>query len=210
VLGVLVHVTSPGALGSVLEQLEPGHVNTVATTTDRVARYDAVRPDILSHLLMGRGYGSYDPHKYRILDNEYLGVLITVGLLGLLGYIAILLAMMMLAHRTIRGPDPRRATLALASLASVGVILVASVLFDVFSFPHVPYLLFFIGGMIVALRNRSPALARAAPRPRTPRRTTPAALPVSSGSQSPGSLPYPPVEETAGIGRPRREALPVG
>ena len=106
VLGVLVHATSPGALGSVLAQLEPGHVNTVATTTDRVARYDAVMPDIMSHLLIGRGYGSYDPHKYRILDNEYLGVVIAVGLLGLVGYAAILLAMMVLAHRTIRGPDP--------------------------------------------------------------------------------------------------------
>ena len=31
VLGVLVHFTSPGALGSVLTQLEPGHVNNVLT-----------------------------------------------------------------------------------------------------------------------------------------------------------------------------------
>jgi hypothetical protein len=162
VLGVLVHVTSPGALGSVLEQLEPGHVNDVLTTTDRVARYDAVRPDIMSNLLLGRGYGSYDPHKYRILDNEYLGVLITVGLLGLAGYVAILAAMMSLAHRTIRGPDPRRASLALAALASVGVVAVASALFDVFSFPHVPYLLLFVAGMIVALRQPSPAAAPAA------------------------------------------------
>ena len=46
VLGVLVHITSPGALGSVLTQLEPGHVNNVLSTTDRTARYDAVRPDV--------------------------------------------------------------------------------------------------------------------------------------------------------------------
>ena len=84
VLGVLVHFTSPGALGSVLTQLEPGHFNNALTTTDRTARYDAVRPDVLSHLLLGRGYESYDPHMYRILDNEYLGLLITTGLLGLL------------------------------------------------------------------------------------------------------------------------------
>jgi hypothetical protein len=205
VLGVLVHATSPGALGSVLEQLEPGHVNTVATTTDRVARYDAVMPDIMSHLLLGRGYGSYDPHKYRILDNEYLGVVIAVGLLGLVGYAAILLAMMLLAHRTIRGPDPRRASLALASLASVGVILVVSALFDVFSFPHVPYLLFFIGGMIVALRNHSPV---------SPPAPEPARVLHDPLRQSPrGSLggePFPPPSDGAeGIGRPRREPVPV-
>jgi hypothetical protein len=206
VLGVLVHATSPGALGSVFEQLEPGHINTVSTTTDRVARYDAVMPDIMSHLLIGRGYGSYDPHKYRILDNEYLGVIIAVGLLGLIGYAAILLAMMILAHRTIRGPDPRRAGLALASLASVGVILVVSAFFDVFSFPHVPYLLFFIGGMIVALRNPSPI------GPPTPE---PARMLRDPLRQSPrGSLtadPFPPPSDAAeGIGRPRRQPVTVG
>jgi O-antigen ligase len=169
VLGVLVHITSPGALGSVLTQLEPGHVNNVLSTTDRTARYDAVRPDILTHPLFGRGYESYDPHKYRILDNEYLGLLITTGLVGALAYLAIFGAMMSAAHRTIRGPDPRRASIALAAFAAVGVIALASALFDVLSFPHVPYLLFFLGAMILALREHSPALEpvrRRAVRPR--------------------------------------------
>jgi hypothetical protein len=178
VLGVLVHFSSPGALGSVLSQLEPGHFGGVLTTTDRTARYDAVRPDILRNLLLGRGFASYDPHKYRILDNEYLGLLITTGVAGIAAYVAMLLAMMGMAHRTIRGPlrqrdplrrrdplrqrdpsrrrDPsrQRASLALAALASAGVVALASALFDVLSFPHVPYLLFFVGGMIVALRTR--------------------------------------------------------
>jgi PKD repeat protein len=166
ILGVLVHFTSPGALGSVLTQLEPGHFNNVLSTTDRTARYDAVRPDLLSHLLLGRGYESYDPHKYRILDNEYLGLLVTTGLLGLLAYLGVLATMMSAAHRTIRGPDPRRASLALACMGAVGVIAIASGLFDVLSFPHVPYLLFFVGAMILALREHSP---RARKSSRTPR-----------------------------------------
>jgi hypothetical protein len=153
VLGVLVHFTSPGALGSVLSQLEPGHVNGVLTTTDRTARYDAVMPDVLRHPLLGRGFASYDPHKYRILDNEYLGLLITTGAIGVAAYLAILGAMMSLAHRTIRGSDPRRSSLALAGLASIGVVALASALFDVLSFPHVPYLLFFVAGMVIALRE---------------------------------------------------------
>ncbi len=156
VLGMLVHVTSPGALGSVLTQLEPGHVNNVLSTTDRTARYDAVRPDVLSKLLLGRGYESYDPHKYRILDNEFLGLLITTGLIGLLAYLGIFATMMSAAHRVIRGPDPKRASVALAAFAAVGVIALASGLFDVLSFPHVPYLLFFVGAMIIVLRERSP------------------------------------------------------
>ena len=169
VLGVLVHFTSPGAIGKVLTQFEPSQLSGSLTTTERTARYDAVRPDIVSHVLIGRGYESYDPHKYRILDNEYLGVLIGVGAIGLLGYLAIFGAMMSAAQRTIRGPDPRRASPALAALASVGVIVIASALFDVLSFPHVPYLLFLVAAMIVALREPSPVpelARRTAPRPR--------------------------------------------
>ncbi len=169
VLLVLVHFASPAALGSVISQLEPGHVNTALTTTDRTARYDAVAPDILRHPLLGRGYESYDPQKYRILDNEYLGLLITVGLLGTACYAAIFLAMLLAARRTIRGPDQRRASLALAGFATVGAIGIASALFDVLSFPHVPYLLLFIGAMILALREPSPATEPARLRAARPR-----------------------------------------
>jgi hypothetical protein len=160
VLVVLVHFTSPGALGSVASQLEPGNVNGVLTTTDRTARYDAVRPDVLRHLLLGRGFQSYDPHKYRILDNEYLGLLITVGLLGVAAYIAIFATVMGSAHRLIRGPDRQCASLALAAFAAVGVVALASALFDVLSFPHVPYLLFFLAATITTLRAPAPSGAR--------------------------------------------------
>jgi hypothetical protein len=160
VLIAIVHFTSPGALGSVINQLEPGHVNSALTTTDRTARYDAVTPDLLRHPLIGRGYESYDPQKYRILDNQYLDLLITVGAIGTLLYLAIFAAMISAARPLIRDPDrhdPRRASLALAAMVTVVSAAIGSALFDVLSFPHVPYLLFFVGAMILALREASPA-----------------------------------------------------
>jgi O-antigen ligase len=160
VLIAIVHFTSPGALGSVIEQLEPGHVNGALTTTDRTARYDAVTPDVLRHPLLGRGYESYDPQKYRILDNQYLDLLITVGAVGTLLYLAIFAAMISAARPLIRDPakrDPRRASLALAAMVTVISAAIGSALFDVLSFPHVPYLLFFVAAMILALREASPA-----------------------------------------------------
>jgi hypothetical protein len=164
-LVILVHFVSPTALGSVLSQLEPGHFGGVLTTTDRTARYDAVAPDVLRHVLLGRGFASYDPHKYRILDNEYLGLLIGTGVVGVLAYLGMLVAMMSLAHATIRaGGREHRArepsSLALAALACVGVVALTSALFDVLSFPHVPYVLFFVAGMIVALRTPVPLTER--------------------------------------------------
>ena len=60
----------------------PGSVNEVDTTKDRVSDYDAIKPDLAAHPLIGRGYGSYDQKKHRILDNQYLALAIGVGLLG--------------------------------------------------------------------------------------------------------------------------------
>ena len=115
--------------------------------------------------LLGRGYQSYEGYKYRILDNEYLALVIGVGVLGLLLYISILVATMTSAHATIRGPDPRKARYALAASATVAVLATATMLFNVLAFPHVPYLFFFIAGLIVALRRSR----RNAPVPAMPR-----------------------------------------
>jgi polysaccharide biosynthesis protein PslJ len=171
VLIAIVHFTSPGALGSVINQLEPGHVNSALTTTDRTARYDAVAPDLLRHPLLGRGYESYDPQKYRILDNQYLDLLITVGAIGTLLYLAIFATMISTALPLIRDRsehDPRRASLALAALATIVSAAIGSALFDVLSFPHVPYMVFFVAAMILALREPSPVTEGARLQPSRP------------------------------------------
>jgi hypothetical protein len=155
-LFIAVHTIAPGQIGSVVNELLPGHINTVSTTTVRTARYDAVRPDILSHLWLGRGFQSYDPLKYRILDNEYLGLLIGVGVIGILVYLAIFGSMLRVAHPMVRAPDPARRRFALPAIAGIVVVLVSNALFDVLSFPHVSYLFFFLGAMLVAARGRSP------------------------------------------------------
>jgi len=187
VLLAIVHFASPGALGSVISELEPGHINSALTTTDRTARYDAVTPDLLRHPLLGRGYESYDPQKYRILDNQYLDLMITVGAIGTALYLAIFASMLSAARPLIRGPgrrDPRRASLALAAFATVVAVAISSALFDVLSFPHVPYLLFFVAAMILVLRESSPApeparLRRARPVMAGPRQGLYEPLPVS-------------------------------
>jgi len=155
-----------------------------------------------------------DSVLYRILDNEYLGLLITTGLLGILAYVSIFGAMMSSAHRTIRGPDPKRASLALAAFASVGVTAVASLLFDVLSFPHVPYLLFFVAAMLVALREPSPThepARRASARPNplplggATARRDPLGPPDSGDSPEPEPAPEPEL-----VPPPAREPVPVG
>jgi hypothetical protein len=151
VLVGVVHVIAPGALGAVVNQFAPGTVNEVNTTKDRVSDYEAVTPDLAAHPLIGRGYGSYDQKKHRILDNQYLGLGIGVGLLGLLGYLGIFATSFLSAHRVARSRDPERAPPALGAAAAIAVALVSGALLDFLSFPQLPYLFCFIAAIAFVL-----------------------------------------------------------
>lgn len=159
VLFVVVHLTAPGALGGVVDQFSPGSVNKVDTTQDRVSDYEAVTPDLAEHPLLGRGYGSYDQKVHRILDNLYLTLAIGVGLLGLIGYLAILVTSFLEANRVARSGDPERGPPALAAAAAICVALVSGALLDFLSFPQLPYLLCFVMAIAFVLahdRTRRP------------------------------------------------------
>ena len=151
VLIVIIHVLSPGALGGVAGQLDRSRLG-VTTVSDRTADYDAVRPDIWSHLAFGRGYGSYEHNAYRILDMELLGEVIEVGVVGLLVYLGMVITVVALARPLIRarGPD---APVALAVAAAAVSFLVVSMLFDVMSFPHSPYIFVFMAAFLAVIRS---------------------------------------------------------
>jgi hypothetical protein len=159
----IVHLIAPGALGDVADQLLPGQVGKVNTTQDRVSDYEAIRPDLVSHPLLGRGYESYDQKKHRILDNQYLTLGIGVGLLGLLGYLAIFGTAFLAAHRGSRSEDPELAAPALAAAAAIAAALVAGAILDFLAFPQLPYLFCFVAAIAVVLaRDRTPRPAGSA------------------------------------------------
>jgi hypothetical protein len=160
VLLMLIPVLSPGALGSIRGQLMPSRVSNDASTTGRTSDYQAVAPDIHKRLVLGRGFGSYDPHSYRLLDNQYLGLAIESGLVGIGAFLLVLIATVAVAHRAIRSGDPVRGPPALAAAAAAGGLAVAAALFDLLAYPQVPYLFFFLGALAVVC-------ARGLPEPRT-------------------------------------------
>lgn len=170
VLLAVIHVLSPGAFGAIAGQLHSNRLDAVATVSDRKSDYDAIRPDVWSHLLFGRGFGSYDHNTYRILDNELLGRLIEIGVLGLISYLVMIVTIVVVALPAIRarGED---AHMALSVAAAAICFLVVSVLFDVMSFPHCPYILLWMAALLAASRARdhspgtepAPALADAVP-----------------------------------------------
>jgi hypothetical protein len=160
VLVAMVHVVAPGALGAVVDQLAPGTVTKVNTTKDRVSDYEAVTPDIAAHPLVGRGYGSYDQKLHRILDNQYLGLAIGVGLLGLVAYLAIFFTSFFSAHRVARSDDPERAPPALGAAAAIVVALVSGAILDFLSFAQLPYLFCFIAAIAFVLGRERMERAR--------------------------------------------------
>lgn len=147
VLVGVVHIFAPGAFGAVIDQFAPGSVTKVNTTRDRLSDYSAIKPDLADHLLIGRGYGSYNQKQHRILDNSFLTLGIGIGLIGVLAYLAIFVAAFTGAHPAARSRDPERAPPAVAAAVAVIVALVANVLLDFLSFPQLPYLFCFIAAI---------------------------------------------------------------
>jgi O-antigen ligase len=158
VLLIAIPILSPNALGSVVEQLRPTKLG-VSTVSDRVSDYDAIRPDVLSHPAFGRGFGSYNHTSYRILDNELLTRLVESGIVGVLAFILIIVTIVGVAAPIIRSRDPSRAPPALAIAAAAIPFLVLSALFDEMSFPHAPYALLTLAGLLAVLASEPSASA---------------------------------------------------
>jgi O-antigen ligase len=153
VLVVIIPVLAPGAIAMTAGQFEPGKLE-VATVSDRAADYDGVRPDLWSHLLIGRGWGSYSHGTYRLLDSEILHRLTEMGVLGLLAYLIMIAAVVSVARGTIAARDRRWAPLALIGAAAAVSFGVVSTLFDVLSFPHAVFLFLFMAGLVATVVTR--------------------------------------------------------
>lgn len=140
VLLIVTHFTAPGALGGLLDQLSPQQATQVNSTQDRVSDYEAIEPDVAARPLIGRGYGSYDQVKHRILDNQYLTLAIGVGFLGILAYLSIFVLSFLGAHPVARSGDPDRGPPAIAAITGLAVALVGGAILDFLSFPQLSYL----------------------------------------------------------------------
>jgi hypothetical protein len=172
-----------------------GVVNQLSGESDkssdegRTSDYEAVVPDLLTHPAIGRGYGTLDSQRvdtYRIFDNEYLGELYQVGLLGLLAFIALILTPVVIAVRyAARSDNPLRGPPALAAAAGCLGFAVASSLYDILTFPQAPYLFLFLAAMCTtaaSVEKVAPVGARLPlPRARRARRRSPhGARPVAN------------------------------
>ena len=180
-----IHFAAPGALGTF--DILANSQNS-SSTQQRVSDYSGVAPDLLTHPLLGRGYGSWDTGNtrwYRILDNEYLGEALQVGFVGLAAYLLMVLGPLVSAHGVIRRSADRAPDI-VAAAAGCAAFAVVSATFDAMSFPQAPYTFFFAAGLVAAaaaqpLAARSPGLWRGS------RNKTPAELQMAQTGAPTGS-----------------------
>ncbi len=162
---LVLPLTSFSAFGSIADQFNSDKLG-VPTVGDRVSDYDAVRPDILSHPALGRGFGSYEhtsgPTEARILDSDLLLRTVETGIIGLLAFLLMIVTVIAVAVAQVRARGPRGAPVAIVVAAAAAAFLLLTALFDEWSFPHAPYLFMTLAGLL-AVSTAAPIRTAAGP-----------------------------------------------
>jgi O-antigen ligase len=151
VAAVVTFVAVPGLMGSML-RLFTG-ISQDGSARSRTDSYQIVWEYFMRHPFFGRGFSTFLP-SHRILDNQYLGLLLDIGLIGLcamLGLLLVGIGCALTARR--RSSVPMDRELAQALVASIMVGAVGFALFDGLSFPLAAGVLFLTVGLAGALRR---------------------------------------------------------
>lgn len=159
-IGLLVF----GALGvAVLVWAAPGRIRFIGDLFTGAAEDPSIlsRTDsfglagefVLANPLFGRGLGTFLP-KYRIFDNQYLLLLVSIGIIGTacflgIGVVASVTMLRLKAH--FDTPDTRSLRVSLVAAIAVGFASLG--MFDTFAFPMTMGTLFLILGTSAALRR---------------------------------------------------------
>ncbi|WP_110182143.1 O-antigen ligase family protein [Nocardioides solisilvae] len=144
----VVLVAVPGMAGTILKLFTTvGTDDSVASRTDS---YPVVWHFIEQAPLLGRGYGTFLP-SYRILDNQYLLLLVEVGAVGLVAFVALLAAAGWTAGRSRLLTGPVAAERGQGYVAAVAAAAVGLVTYDGLSFPTASGLTFLVVGLCGAL-----------------------------------------------------------
>jgi hypothetical protein len=165
VIVIFLAATSPAAIRNIVTQYTSVGASHVATVSSRTANYDAIRPDLWSHLLLGRGQGTYAPPTDRIVDSEIILPLVETGVLGLVAILMIPVSVILLCRRSASRHESKWSGPAVTGVAAGVCFLSVSMLYSVMSLPHAPDVFFYMAGLaVVAIGPDDIPLIRGLPR----------------------------------------------
>jgi hypothetical protein len=140
---------SPQTLGHVVSQFTSANATKTATVSARTSNFDAVRPDLWSHLLFGRGEGSYAVPTDRVVDSDILLPLVETGVLGLATFFLIPISLFSLARRKASDLSDASSSAALVGVAAATTLLCLATLYSFMSLPHGPDVFMYLAGLTV-------------------------------------------------------------
>lgn len=147
---IVMRLAIPGLLGTIKSLFT--NIGNDPSISGRTEDYAVVREYISSAPWFGRGFGTFIPTQYQLLDNQYLGSLIETGVVGLAALLLLFLVGIGVARGArLRARDARTRDLGQALTASLCVPAVSFVTFDGFGFPIITGLTFLIFGCAGAL-----------------------------------------------------------
>ncbi|MFJ2755353.1 O-antigen ligase family protein [Nocardioides sp. NPDC087217] len=99
----------------------------------------------------GRGLGTFLP-KYRIFDNQYLQMMVSIGIIGLLLFVAFVVATFIQLARVYRAcEDPKTRDLVVALIGASAAGFAGLAFFDAFAFPMTMGTIFLVLGLASAV-----------------------------------------------------------
>ncbi|MEN3357061.1 MAG: hypothetical protein V7637_1043 [Mycobacteriales bacterium] len=147
---VVLRFAVPGLVGTI-KSLFTG-LSKDPSIQGRTDDYKVVGQFIGKSPWFGRGFGTFIPKDFFTLDNQYIGIVIECGYVGLAALISLFLVGFVTARGArVRFTDPEQRDLAQSLAASVLVAGFGYVTFDGLGFPMVTGLLFLLLGLIGAL-----------------------------------------------------------
>jgi O-antigen ligase len=144
-------VVTPNLLNSIIGMFTGAAEDP--SITSRTDSFSLAFDFIANNPLFGRGLGTFLP-KYRIFDNQYLLLLVTIGIVGTLAFLALgitAFTTMITLRTTLRDEASRDLAMAIAAAVAAGFSCLF--MFDAFAFPMTMGTLFLILGLGGALRR---------------------------------------------------------
>jgi O-antigen ligase len=150
--GVLTRFAIPGLLGTVKSLFL--NIANDPSTTGRTQDYAVIGTYLADHLLFGRGFFTFLPTLYTTFDNEYLLILVEMGIVGVCVLLGLFITGMCSARAARHATsDTETRHLGQALAAALAAALVAFGTFDGLSFPMASGTVFLLIGAAGALRR---------------------------------------------------------
>jgi len=151
VLGGFVYIVAPRALTNLRYLFVAGADDP--SVQSRTSSYSVIEALFPHFPITGRGFGTFLP-AYRIFDNEYLVLLMEIGIVGLLAVSGLLVAAIVgVVRARTRSQDTFTRDLGVALIASLAAGAALLALFDALSFPQAAGTLFLVIGLCGAYRR---------------------------------------------------------